>query len=180
MTAGRPILVARIGAAHGVRGEVRVKSFTADPMALGEYRSFMVDPGRTLEVERLREGKDVVVVKFRGVDDRDAAEALNGTELFIDRAFLPMAGEDEFYHADLIGLTACDEAGAPFGSVIAVHDFGAGDILEIAPSSGASLLIPFTKAAVPVIDIDGGRITVTAPAAPEEDEQTTGPGELSR
>ena len=161
------ILLATIGAAHGVKGEVRVKSFTADPASIAAYGPLFGADGRIFEVERVRPGKGVVVAKFRGVDDRDAAERLNGLSLFADRAAFPAPGEDEFYHADLIGLDAFSAAGEPLGAVVAVHNFGAGDILEIAPRRGRPLLVPFTKEAVPDIDTARGRLVV---APPEETE----------
>ena len=175
----RSILIATIGAAHGVKGEVRVKSFAAVPTALGEYARLASEDGRRLEIEKLRPTKgDVLIAKFRGVDDRNAAEALNGVSLYVDRNILPAPEEDEYYHADLIGLAALDAAGEPLGTVVAVHDFGAGDILDIATESGPSLLVPFTKAVVPEVDIAAGTITVIPPAevegepgdAREEDE----------
>jgi 16S rRNA processing protein RimM len=171
------ILLARIGAPHGVRGEVRVKSFAKDPESLKRYSPLAAGDGRLFHVERLRPAKEVLVVKFRGVDDRRAAEALNGVELYLDRERLPAAEEDEFYHADLIGLAAFSEAGEALGTVIAVHDFGAGDILEIAPSRGKSLLLPFTRATVPLVDIEAGRIVV-APPAEIEDEEPAPEGEI--
>jgi 16S rRNA processing protein RimM len=116
----------------------------------------------------------LLVVKFRGVDDRNAAEALNGTELFVDRTALPPPASDEYYHADLIGLNAVTDTGAPLGVITAIHNFGAGDILEIAPASGPSLLVPFTDANVPAIDIDAGRAMVIPPP-----EAKAEPGEES-
>jgi 16S rRNA processing protein RimM len=160
----RRVLVATIGAAHGVKGEVRVKAHNADPLSLGAYGPLAADDGRVFEIERVRPGKGVVIVKFSGVDDRTAAEALNGISLYVDRERLPAIGADEFYHADLIGLAASREDGAPLGIVIAVHNFGAGDMLEIAPSRGKTLLVPFTKEAVPVVDIAAGTVTIVPPA----------------
>jgi len=159
-----------------VRGEVRVKSFTEDPLSLGAYGPLVTTDGRSFAVERLRPAKEVVVVKFRGVDDRDAAERLNGTDLYVPRDRLPaVEEEDEFYHADLIGLTAVDSAGETLGTVVAVHNHGAGDILEIAPSRGPTMLLPFTKAVVPEVDIASGRLLVAPPeeteAAPDETEE---------
>lgn len=174
------ILLATIGAAHGVKGEVRVKSFAAEPMAIGEYGALLTEDGRRFEIERLRPAKgDMLVVKFRGVDDRNAAEALNGVKLHVERSALPAPDEDEFYHVDLIGLAAADPAGAAIGEVTAVHDFGAGAMLEIQPDGGRSLLVPFTKAAVPHVDIAGRRVTVIVPAEIEvegepQDEQENG------
>lgn len=171
------ILLATIGAAHGIKGEVRVKSFTAEAAALAEYGSLRSEDGRLFEVERLRPAKgDVLIVKFRGIGDRNAAEALNGVSLHVERSALPAPGEDEFYHADLIGLAAFDAAGEPLGTVIAVHDFGAGDILDIAPAKGPSMLVPFTAEAVPEVDVTAGRITVIPPAE-IEGEPRSGRGE---
>ena len=169
MAAPDRVLLATIGAAHGVRGEVRVKPFTADPLAIGEYKPLLAEDGRAFEIERLRPAGNVLVVKFRGVDDRTAAEALNGLALHAERAALPPAEEDEFYHADLIGLTAVNEAGETLGTIEAVLNFGAGDILEITPARGPSLLVPFTNAAVPHIDIAAGRIVIVVPAETEAD-----------
>lgn len=164
MADAKRITLAVIGAPHGVRGEVRVKSFTADPMALNSYSSLLAEDGRTFEIERLRPAKNVVVAKFRGVDDRDAAERLKGLSLGVERSALPTPEADEFYHADLIGLAAFDPEGREIGRVAAVENFGAGDYIEIARPKGAPLLIPFTSAAVPVIDIAAGRVTVRPPA----------------
>jgi 16S rRNA processing protein RimM len=164
------VLLARIGAAHGVRGEVRVKSHTADPLALANYGPLSSRDGRSFAVERIRPAKDVVIAKFYGVDDRNTAEALNGTDLFVDRTRLPAPeDEEEFYHADLIGLRAEGLDGLELGTLVAIHNFGAGDILEIVPSRGPSLLVPFTKVATPVIDLPGRRIVVSPPSEVEED-----------
>ena len=160
---GKPLVLAVIGAPHGVRGEVRVKSFAADPMSLRDYGALFAEDGRSFEVERLRPAKDVLVAKFRGVDDRDAAAKLTGLSLGVDRSALPAPDEDEFYHADLIGLEAFNPAGSSIGHVVAVHNHGAGDILEIAPPKRPSILVPFTKASVPDIDIAAGRLTVVPP-----------------
>jgi 16S rRNA processing protein RimM len=161
-----PIQMAVIGAPHGVRGELRVKTFTGDPLALGDYGPLYSRDGRSLEVLDIRSAKTVVVVCFKGVNDRSAAEALNGTELFIDRSALPDDGEeDEFYHADLIGLAVKDETGASVGKVMAVQNFGGGDILEITHSGKKGVLVPFTEAAVPEIDIKAGFLRIDTLAA---------------
>ena len=164
--AERVLLGAVIGA-HGLKGEVRVKTFTSDPDALGAYGPLTTNDGRRLAVVALRAGKlGEVVVRFDSVADRDAAEALKGRELFVPRAALPKPEADEFYHADLIGLCAVTADGAEIGTVAAVHDFGAGDILELQPKAGGStIMVPFTAAFVPSVDIAGGRIVV----APLED-----------
>jgi 16S rRNA processing protein RimM len=169
---GKPktILLAKIGAAHGVRGEVRVKAFGADPMSLGGYGPLVASDGRRFEIERIRPAKNAVIAKFRGINDRNTAEALSGVELFIERSALPAPEANEFYHADLLGLEAHDAAGNLVGAVVAVHNFGAGDILEIAPRRGPSLLLPFTDASVPAIDLAAGRIVVAPPAETEAKE----------
>lgn len=151
-----------------------MKTFTADPVALRDYGPLAAADGRLFHIERLRPAKEVLVVKFSGVDDRDTAEALNGVELFVSRGALPAPEADEFYHADLIGLAAFDVTGDLLGSVVAVHDFGAGDILDIAPPRGPSLLVPFTKAAVLLVDLAAGRLVV-APPLEVESEDGDGP-----
>jgi len=172
-----PIQMAVIGAPHGVRGEVRVKAFTGDPLALGDYGPLFSKDGRAFEVVDIRPAKTVVVVRFKGVNGRDAAEALNGTELFIDRSALPDDGEeDEFYHADLIGLAVKDETGATVGKVTAVQNFGGGDILEISHAGRKGVLVPFTEAAVPEIAIKAGFLRIDTVAAglveePDEDQR---------
>ncbi len=163
-----PVLLGIIGAAHGVKGEVRIKSYTADPLDIGAYGPLTAFDGRRFEVASVRSAKDVVVARLKGVDDRNAAETLNGTQLFVDRSVLPEPEEeDEFLHADLIGLRAETAEGAALGRVSAIHNFGGGDAVEIQPARGPSLMLPFTKAAVPVIDIAGGRIVVVPPAESE-------------
>ena len=175
VTSDEKVLLARIGAAHGVRGEVRIKAFTADPLSLGEYGPLNAADGRALRIERLRPAKEVVVAKLRGVNDRDAAEALNGVELYVARERLPAPDdEEEYYHADLMGLEAFGPEGEPLGTVVAVHNFGAGDILDIAPRRGPSLLVPFTKQAVPEIDVAAGRLVIVPPPdAPDDDPAET-------
>jgi 16S rRNA processing protein RimM len=165
------ICVARIGAAHGVRGAVKLWTFTADPFAVEDYGPLSTKDGtRHFEVASAREAKDHLVVTFKGIATRDEAERLNGVELYIPREKLPATEEDEYYHADLIGLAAVTTADAPLGRVIAIHNFGAGDIMEIAPPSGATLLLPFSNAVVPTVDIPGGRVVIELPAEIEGDE----------
>ncbi len=147
-----------------MRGEVRVKSYTADPADLGRYGALSAEDGRRFEVLSIRPAKDVVVVRFKGLDDRNAVEALNGVKLFVARAVLPPPeDEDEFLHADLIGLRAETEQGEELGRVSAVHNFGGGDMVEVQPAKGPSLLFAFTRAIVPVIDIAGGRVVIVPP-----------------
>lgn len=162
-----PVLMATIGAAQGLRGEVRVRSYTADPTALGDYGHLHSEDGRVFEILEIREAKNMAIVRFRGINDRTAAEALNGLELFIERDNLPdeELEEDEFYYADLEGLEAIDEAGKSYGTVSAVYDFGAGDLLELKGPGRRPALIPFSEAAVLEIDLENGKILIDPQAA---------------
>lgn len=170
-----PVLLAVIGAAHGIKGEVRVKTFTGDPLALADYSPVFGKDGRRFEVTDIRPANTVVVVRFKGVEDRNQAEALNGTELFTERAALPEKDDGEFFHDDLIGLTVQDETGAPIGKVKSVQNFGGGDILELKLSNGKEVLIPFSHAAVPDVDVKGGFIRIdTVAAGLVEDENGDG------
>jgi 16S rRNA processing protein RimM len=157
------ICVAQIGAAHGLRGEVRLRSFTENPMAVASYGALESEDGaRRFEIEALRPAKDHFVVRLAGVNDRTAAERLTNLKLYVPRDRLPPPEDaDTFYCADLIGLAAVGADGATLGTVTAVHNFGAGDLVEIAPSGGGEpLLVPFTTAAVPAIDMAARRIVV--------------------
>jgi 16S rRNA processing protein RimM len=160
------ICVARLGAAHGVRGEVKLWSFTADPAAVADYGPFDTADGRVVEIEALRPGKGFFVARLKGVADRTAAEQLRNVELFVPRERLPAPQDsDEFYHADLIGLAVVDASGAALGSVVALHNFGAGDIMEVRRAERRdTVMLPFTAAAVPEIDVAGGRVVVAADA----------------
>jgi 16S rRNA processing protein RimM len=159
------ICVGRIGAAHGIRGEVRLKPFTGDPMAVAQYGALESEDGtRAFEIETIRPAKDFLVVRFKGVADRSAAELLRNVSLYVPRERLPAPDADEFYYADLVGLMAVTADGAEVGTVVAVHDFGAGDLLEIrAPDKRDTVMLPFTDATVPVVDIAGGRIVIEPP-----------------
>ena len=162
-----PVLLGVIGAAQGLRGEVRVRAFTGDAMALGDYGKLHALDGRVFEVLDIREGKNVAIVRFRGVNDRNAAEALNGVELYIERENLPdeELDDDEFFYADLEGLEAVDAEGASYGHVSAVFDFGAGDLLELKGPGKRPVLIPFSEHAVLEIDLDGGKLLIDPVAA---------------
>ncbi|MER8787935.1 ribosome maturation factor RimM [Mesorhizobium sp. M0092] len=161
-----PVQMAVIGAAHGIKGELRVKSFTGDPLALADYGPLYARDGRAFQIVDIRPANTVVVVRFKGVSDRNAAEALAGTELFVDRSVLPDEGEeDEFYHADLVGLEVKDDTGAVIGKVVAVHNFGGGDILDVTLAGRKGVLIPFTQAAVPEVSIAGGFVRIDPAAA---------------
>ena len=163
------ILVAEIGAAHGLRGEVRLWSFTADPMAVKDYGALEAADGRTFHVEALRPSKNFFVARLRGVSDRDAAEALCKLKLYIPRARLPAPQGEEFYHADLIGLAVITTGGTSCGIVVAVQNFGAGDLIEIKPERGATVMLPFTDAVVPQVDIVAGKLVIDPPAGVFDD-----------
>jgi 16S rRNA processing protein RimM len=159
-----PICVARIGAPHGVRGAVKRWTFTEDPLAVKRYGPLATKDGaRWFEVTHAREAKGHLVATLKGIATREDAERLNGVELYVAREKLPATETDEYYHADLIGLAAVNAAGEPIGRVTAIHNFGAGDIIEIAPASGPTMLLPFTNAVVPEVDIAAGRIVVELP-----------------
>jgi 16S rRNA processing protein RimM len=170
MTAQK-ICIARIGAAHGVHGAVKLWTFTADPFAVRRYGPLSTEDGtRRFEIATAREAKGHLVATLKGVTTRDEAERLNGLELYVAREKLPATDEGEYYHADLIGLAAVTAVGEPIGQVIAIHNFGAGDIIEIAPPQGATMLLPFTNAVVPSVDIVGGQVVIELPGEIEGDE----------
>ena len=159
------VCIAQIGAAHGVRGEVRLRAFTEDPLSVRRYGPLEAEDGRRFEIEAVRAAKDILVARLKGVSDRDSAERLTNLRLYVARDRLPKPADGEFYHADLIGLAATTADGAPFGTVKAVHNFGAGDLLEIEPTSGGvTVMLPFTEAVVPSVDLAGGRVVVDPPA----------------
>ncbi len=167
------ILVGVIGAPHGVKGELRLKSFTADPLAIADYGPLTDDKGETLLLTKVRLLKDdMLVVKFDGIDGREDAAKLTRREVFVLRSQLPPPDEDEFYFSDLIGLHVKTVAGEDFGTVHAVENYGAGDVLDIKKLDGTNVLIPFTRVAVPHVDMAARLVTVDPPIETEarEDE----------
>ena len=159
------ICIARIGAAHGVRGALKLWTFTEDPLAVKTYGPLVTKDGaRQFEVTDAREAKGHLVATLKGIATREDAERLNGLELYIAREQLPATDEDEYYHADLIGLAAVNAASEPIGRVTAIHNFGAGDIIEIAPPQGSTMLLPFTNAVVPLVDIANGCVVIELPS----------------
>ena len=167
-----PVLLGTVGAPHGIKGEVRVKSFTDDPLSLGDYGKLWTADGRTFKITRLRQQKSVLVVKFKGVNCRDEAEALNGTELFVDRSVLPAEeDEDDFYIVDLIGLQTKDPDNQSRGKILSVQNFGAGDMLEIEGMGNKSWFLEFTRANVPDIDFEAGIVTIDPPAIVSERDE---------
>ena len=171
MVGGARICLGQIGAPHGVRGEVRLRSFTAEPDAIASYGPLEIEDGGIVEIESLRPAKDHFVATLAGIRDRDAAEQLTNAKLYVARERLPqLSVADEFYHADLIGLIAVDRAGNQLGTVIAVHNFGAGDLIEVrATEDGATELIAFNETNVPTVDLGAGRIVIEpSPLAGED------------
>jgi 16S rRNA processing protein RimM len=164
------ICVAQIGAAHGIRGEVRLRSFTEDPMAVTSYGPLESEDGkRRFEIEALRPAKDHFVARLKGVGSRDDAETLTNIKLYVSRDKLPPIDDgDTYYHADLVGLAAVAPDGAPLGIVTAILNFGAGDLVEIRPvGGGEALMVPFTETAVPAIDMKARRMVVVPLIATE-------------
>jgi 16S rRNA processing protein RimM len=171
----RRILLGHISAAHGIRGEVLIRSYAAAPEDIARYGALSDEAGqRTFNITVRRVTEKGVIVRIEGVRDRTAAEALKGTRLYVDRDRLPATGANEFYQADLVGLAAVSPAGDVIGEVVGVENYGAGDLLEIRLAGrDETELVPFTDAFVPKVDVAAGRLTVVMPEAGDEDE----PGE---
>lgn len=168
------VCVARIGAAHGVRGEVKLWPFTEQPLAVADYGPLETEDGtRTFTIEAVRAASDHLVARLAGVNDRDAAQALTNTDLYVPRDRLPpIEDDDTFYHSDLVGLDVVTADGAQVGTVRALHNFGAGDIIEIMPfGSGEPLMLPFNATTVPSIDLETKLIVVVPPAEIEAKEE---------
>jgi 16S rRNA processing protein RimM len=164
----KEVLLAAVIGAQGLKGEVKAKVFTATPDSLPRYGVLHTKDGRKFSITAFRTSKEgEAVIAFEGIRDRNAAEALKGTELFVSRDALPEADDDEFYHADLIGLEAQDSEGRVIGKISALHNFGAGDVMEISLPDGDHVLIAFTRETVPTINVAEGFVMV---AVPEDDE----------
>jgi 16S rRNA processing protein RimM len=155
------ILIGRILAAHGLKGEVKIKSFTEAPLEIASYSAVMASDGRKFTLQHERMQGDVVIAAIKGISDRTSAESLRGLDLYVDRADLPATDEDEFYHADLIDLPVLDAEGAEVGRVVAFHNFGGGDVMEI-KRGNAGVFVPFTLKMVPTVDVKGGRVVLSA------------------
>ena len=164
------ILVGRFGAPHGVRGEIRLQSFTGAPRAIGSYGPLQASDGRRFTLDAVRLVKDnMLVARVAGVADRDAAAVLTNLELFVERAVLPPPDEDEVYVADLVGMIARDGEGRVLGTVVDVPNYGGGDLVEVRPPAGGeTLLFPFTKEVVPTIDLAGRNLTIVPPDEVDE------------
>jgi 16S rRNA processing protein RimM len=181
----KPLCVGVITGAQGIRGAVRVKSFTADPLDIDAYGPVSDEAGtRAFELKAIGQSKGVVVATLEGVSDRNAAEALKGLRLFVDRDRLPPAEDEEYYHADLLGLAAELIGGEPLGRITAVYDFGAGDAIEVTKNDGSVVMVPFTKAAVPTVDLTAGKVVIDPPVGlfdkPEPPEPLDRQAELAR
>jgi 16S rRNA processing protein RimM len=179
----RLVLMGVFGAPQGVRGEVRVKSLTSDPKAIGAYGPLTDGRrARVIAFDSLRPLKDdMLVARIKGVTTREAAAGLTGVEIFARRDQLPPPGDDEFYYADLVGLDAVDKAGAPLGRIVSVMNYGGGDILEVAPGGGReTLLLPFTKQVAPALDFNAGRIVIEIPREVDVGRQRSGPSIRAR
>jgi 16S rRNA processing protein RimM len=158
------VCVGAVAGAHGVQGAVKIKSFTATPEDVARYGPLEDESGeRRFSLRLAGSGKGVVIGHLSGIADRNQAEAARGLRLYLPRAALPPTEEDEYYHADLIGLDAVMTDGTPVGAVLAVHDFGAGDTLEIDRPEGPPVMVPFTRAIVPSVDLAAGRLVVDPP-----------------
>lgn len=161
----RRVCVGVVLGAHGIRGAVRIRSFTVEPAAIAAYGAIENEAGtRRLHIDVVAVERNGVRATIRGVGDRTAAHALKGAKLYVSRSALPAPHPGEYYATDLEGLAVVATDGAPLGRVVALHDFGAGSVLEIEPIVGDSLMVPFTDAAVPAVDIAGARVTVAAAA----------------
>jgi 16S rRNA processing protein RimM len=167
--AGDRVLLGEIVGVHGIKGDLIVRSYTEAPDAIGSYGALSDETGaRSFAVTVIRCGPKGVVARIAGIDDRTAAEALRGTKLYVARAKLPAAADNHYYHADLIGLVAAAPDGQRIGRIVAVHNYGAGDFVEITTVEEQQLLVPFTDACIPVIDLDAGLATVIAPVDIDE------------
>ena len=165
------VLLGRISGAHGLKGEVKIATFTAEPEDVAAYGPLTsADGSVTFEIASLRPtAGSAVIARLRGVANRDDAERLRGTELFVPRSVLPPADEDEYYHSDLVGLSAITPDGEPLGEIVTVQNFGAGDLLELRLSNGRqTLLIPFESVHVPKVDLEAKRITIIIPNYEEQ------------
>lgn len=173
MTGSRRVLLGRIVGAHGLKGEVVVQSFTAVPEDIAAYGPLRTsEDGGSVELVAVRTTEKGLIARVEGCRDRTAAEALKGTELWIERARLPPADDGEFYHADLIGLAAVSPDGKPIGSIVAVQNYGAGDLLEVRmEGSRRTELVPFTDAYVPAVDLAAGRVQIIMPTSASDDEE---------
>ncbi len=173
------LLLGKFGAAQGLKGEIRLQSYTADPFAIGSYGPLMSDNNRRFEITHLRAGKNILIARVKNITDRTAAERLTNLPLYIDRALLgQIQEENEYFHADLVGLDVKTSDNLLLGKILALFNFGAGDMLEIRPSEGGiSVMLPFTKAAVPDINLNDKYVIVDQPSFESARDNTPGPSD---
>lgn len=169
------ILLGRFAAAHGIRGEVLIRTFTGEPAAIAAYGALSDKTGqRVFKIKVVRETDKGVVARVDGISDRNGAEALNGIELYVERAKLPKTDDAEYYHADLIGIAAFSPEGVEIGTVASVQNFGAGDLLEIRRAGRTETeYVPFTNACVPEVDVPARRATIVMPVMTGDREPNT-------
>jgi 16S rRNA processing protein RimM len=167
----RDILLGVVIGAQGLKGEVKVKTFTQSPEKLGAYGPLHAKDGRIFDIASVRAAKDIAIAAFKDIADRESAERLKGVELYVARNALHAPDSEEFYHADLVGLRAEDTEGRAMGVVRALHNFGAGDVIEILRDDGDEVFLPFTREVAQQIDIEGGRIVIAAPEEVEAGEK---------
>jgi 16S rRNA processing protein RimM len=163
MDKDRKICVGRIAGAHGVRGLVRLRSFTENPSAIADYKPLTTQDGARIALTIKSIAKSFFVAAVGGVSTKDAADALRGTELYVSRSSLPKPSKSEYYTADLIGLTVLGKSGQRFGTVQAFHNYGAGPLLEIGGGKAPSFMLPFNKGFVPTVDLIAGRVIIDPP-----------------
>ncbi len=167
------VCLGMIAGAHGVRGELRVQSYTREPRDMTRYGALSDETGkRRFALALLRVARGQLIMRAADIADRDTAQALAGTRLYVERAALPEPAEDEYYQSDLIGLAVASENGAAFGKICALHDFGAGDLVEIERPDGERIMLPFTRAVFPRVDVAGGRAVVEPPGEVDAEDQT--------
>jgi 16S rRNA processing protein RimM len=159
----RLISLGVISGAHGIRGQVKIKSFTANPEDISCYGPLLDSSGKQYQLTITGGTNDALIATVGGVTDRNAAEALRNTELFVPRSALPEAGKHEYYHEDLVGLKLLTQDGRPYGTIAAMHNFGAGDLVAIKRESGEEEFLPFTRAIFQEIDIKEGRVVIAPP-----------------
>lgn len=177
----RRVLLGEISGVHGIRGDILVRTYTATPEAIASYGPLTDATGsKTFALTIARVTDKGVVARIQGISDRTAAEVLRGTKLFVERERLPEAEAAEYYHADLIGLRAIAEDGAHLGEIVAVQNFGAGDLLELKPLAGSSEFIPFEDQWVPHVDLANGTIVIRDLPSTGDEEEEPEPGDQDR
>ena len=159
----RKICVGQFAGAHGVRGLMKLRSFTGEPQAIFDYAPLATEDGRVFKIVFKSAAKDHFLVEVEGIANKEEADALRGDRLYISRTKLPKTAQDEYYEAELIGLTVVDKSGKDYGRILGVHDHGAGVFLEIGQGKKDSFMLPFKDAFVPEVDVKAGKVVVAVP-----------------